>query len=100
MYVRSKVSLPKFVAKLVVFSAAYYILGKFGLSMAFVQANATAVWPPSGFALAGLLIFGVDLWPAVLVGAFLVNVTTTATPVVASGGIAIGNTLEAVVGTF
>jgi signal transduction histidine kinase len=96
---RSRGPLP-FVANIVVFSAIYYFFGKFGLSLAFIQANATAIWPPSGIALVGLLLFGWQLWPAVFIGAFLVNVTTTATPIGASIGIAIGNTLEAVIGAF
>ena len=42
----------------------YFILGKFGLSLAFVNNSATAVWPPTGLALAAFLIFGVRVWPA------------------------------------
>jgi hypothetical protein len=40
---------------------------------------------------------GVRLWPAVFVGAFIVNVTTSGS-VLTCLGIAAGNTLEAVVG--
>ncbi len=89
-----------FLAKLILFSALYYFSGKLGLSMAVVQSNATVVWPPSGIALAGLLIFGWRLWPGVFLGAFLVNATTTSTPILASLGIATGNTLEALAGSF
>src|SRR5688572_18696419 len=71
----------------------YFFAGKFGLSLAFVQANATAVWPSAGIGLAFLLIWGYRVWPGVLVGAFLVNFTTPASPLQALG-IAVGNTLE------
>ena len=57
----------------------------------------TAVWPPTGIALAALVLWGRGLWPGVLLGAFLANVTTDV-PVYTAAGIAVGNTLEAVVG--
>src|SRR5438552_819667 len=77
-------------------AAAYFAAGKIGLSLAFVNASASAVWPPTGIAIASLLIFGHRVWPGVLLGAFLVNVTT-AGGMATSIGIGIGNTLEAVV---
>src|SRR4051812_45411010 len=77
----------------------YFVAGKLGLRLAFVEAHATAVWPPAGLALAALLLGGLRLWPGVLLGAFLVNVTTAATPLTAAG-IALGNTLEAVAGAW
>src|SRR5439155_1389638 len=69
---------------------------KLGLSLALVNTSATAVWPPTGIAIAALLLFGSRLWPGVLIGAFLVNVSTTY-GLGSSIGIAVGNTLEAVV---
>jgi integral membrane sensor domain MASE1 len=36
---------------------------------------ATAVWPPSGIAVAALLLAGSRLWPAVWVASFLANFT-------------------------
>src|SRR5439155_11719384 len=65
----------------------------------FVNPSATAVWPPTGIALAALLLVGVDLWPAVFAGALLVNLTTAGS-MAASAGIATGNTIEAVVGAL
>src|SRR5262245_41131273 len=77
----------------------YVAAGKFGLQFAFLHASATAVWAATGIALAALLLYGLQLWPAVLAGAFVVNLTTSGTPV-SSLGIALGNTLEAVVGAW
>lgn len=75
-------------------AAVYFIAGRLGLSLATAHPSATAVWPPTGIALAALLLYGVSAWPAVFLGAFLVNVATAASwPV--SLGIAFGNTLEA-----
>jgi len=73
--------------------AGYFVAGKFGLSLAFVNASASPVWPPSGIAFAAFLLLGSRAWPAILLGAFLVNVTTTGS-VATSIGIAVGNTLE------
>src|SRR6476469_7593575 len=80
-------------------TAAYVLAGKLGLLFASVHASATAVWPPTGIAIAALLVLGVRMWPAVAGGAFLVNVTTAGS-VATSLGIALGNTLEAVVGCW
>ena len=77
----------------------YFIAGKLGLSLAFVNASASAVWPPSGIALATLLLIGYRIWPAIFLGAFLVNLTTAGS-VAASLGIAAGNTLEALGGAW
>src|SRR6185437_10321860 len=71
----------------------YFAAGKFGLKLAFVNASATAVWPPTGIALAAFLLLGYRVWPAILLGAFLVNLFTAGT-VWTSLGIAAGNTLE------
>jgi signal transduction histidine kinase len=78
-------------------AAAYFAAGKFGLSLALVNTSTTAVWPPTGIALAALLLASPRVWPGIAIGAFLVNVTTTA-DVTSSIGIAVGNTLEAIIG--
>ncbi|HUL50336.1 MAG TPA: MASE1 domain-containing protein [Gemmatimonadales bacterium] len=83
--------------KLIGVGICYVIAGKLGLTLAFVHASATAVWPPTGIAIAALLLLGLNAWPAIFAGAFLVNLTTAGT-VLTSAGIATGNTLEAVVG--
>ncbi|MGH7314205.1 MAG: MASE1 domain-containing protein, partial [Candidatus Rokuibacteriota bacterium] len=64
--------------------------------LAFLHASASPVWPPTGIAIAALLLLGTRVWPAILVGAFLVNITTAGS-VTTSLGIAAGNTLEGVV---
>jgi signal transduction histidine kinase len=77
----------------------YFAAGKFGLAnFAVIHPSAAAVWLPTGIALAALLLGGLQLIPAVLAGAFLVNVTTSGL-VATSVAVALGNTLEAVLGT-
>src|SRR5436309_15511794 len=82
-----------------VLTGVYFLAGKFGLSLAFVHASASAVWPPTGIALAATLLLGCRVWPALFLGAFLVNVTTAGS-VWTSLGIAGGNTLEGLRGAF
>ncbi len=82
-----------------VLAAAYFASAKLGLTLAFSNESVTAVWPPTGIALAALVLWGRRLWPGVLLGAFLANVTTDV-PVYTAAGIAVGNTLEAVVGAY
>jgi signal transduction histidine kinase len=85
------------VATLVGLVAVYVAAGKLGLSLALVHASASAVWPPTGIALAAFLLRGNSVWPAILAGAFLVNVTTAGNAATALA-IAVGNTLEGMVG--
>ena len=86
-------------AAMAILAVVYFVAGKLGLSLAFVHPSSTAVWPPAGIALAAFLIFGYRVWPAILLGAFFVNLTTAgslATSIV----IAAGNTLEGLLGAY
>src|SRR5713101_1974879 len=79
--------------------AAYVVAAKLSLRLASVHPSATPVWPPTGIAVATLMALGLRFWPAIFIGAFLVNVTTAGS-VLTSVGIATGNTLEAVIASF
>src|SRR5262245_50888366 len=92
----SHLGLSRRLAAIAAVAAAYYGAGKLGLSLAFVNASATAVWPSTGIAIAALLVLGTDVWPGVMIGAFLVNLTTAGT-VATSLAISSGNTLEALI---
>lgn len=87
------------VALLAALAGVYFITGKLGLQLAFVHASATAVWPPTGIALAAFLLFGYRAWPGIAIGAFLVNLSIQGA-IATSVGISIGNTLEGVVGAY
>jgi integral membrane sensor domain MASE1 len=76
---------------------AYFLLAKSGLLLASANPSATPVWPPTGFALAMVLLLGQRVGPAVFVGAFIAN-ATTAGSLATSLAIAAGNTLEAAIG--
>jgi PAS domain S-box-containing protein len=78
---------------LALLTLAYFVAGKSGLGLAVVNASVSPVWPPTGIAFASFLLLGPRVWPAIFLGAFLVNVTTTGS-IATSIGIAIGNTFE------
>src|SRR5262245_31855721 len=89
----------KYVGVALVTAAVYVAGAKMGLKLAFVAEQVTVVWPPTGIALAAVLLFGYRIWPAIALGAFIANITTHA-PFLTSLGITTGNTLEAVVGAY
>jgi PAS domain S-box-containing protein len=89
----------RYAAQLALLGAAYFGLAKLGLTMAFLAEQVTAVWPPTGLALAVLLGFGYRLWPGIALGAFLANATANE-PLATAAGIALGNTLEALLGAW
>ena len=84
---------------MVVVCLVYIALGKLGLSFAEVNPSASAIWIPTAVSLASFLIFGVRIWPAIFIGAFLVNFTTTGI-IWTSVLISLGNTLEGFVGAY
>ena len=85
--------------ELTVLFAAYVLSARLGLMISPVSGFATLVWPPTGIALAALLLRGLRLWPAVMLGAVVANVWSGASVGVAVG-IGIGNTLEALLAVF
>ena len=96
-------------AKLVALAAAYYVAGTLGLLLAIPPGYATAVWPASGIALAGTLLFGYRVWPGILLGSFLINLrvsldTTSSASILnttaLAASIGMGASLQAIVGAF
>ncbi len=79
-------------------AGVYFVAAKIGLNFT-VYHSSTPVWPCSGIALAALLILGYEFWPGIFLGAFLINLTITGNPL-SSFGIAVGNSLEALVGAY
>jgi PAS domain S-box-containing protein len=86
-----------YAGRLVTAGALYYGGAKLGLALSVAHGVITPVWPPTGIALASLVLFGRQMWPAVAAGAFLANATSGASIPVALF-ITVGNTLEAVIG--
>lgn len=82
-----------------VVAIVYIVAGKIGLSLASVHPSASAVWAPTGIAIAAIILLGYRVWPAIFVGAFLVNLTTFGS-IATSLGISAGNTLEGLMGAY
>src|SRR6478672_383 len=81
--------------EVVALAAVYYAAARLGLRYASIGQSISLVWPPTGLAIAALILLGRRAWPGVAVGAFLANAATQI-PLAAAAAIATGNTLEAV----
>lgn len=96
-----------FIAILVT-ALAYYLLGRLALPLAIEPGIATAVWPPSGIALAAILLVGYRVWPGIWLGSCLVNIgplwenpkASAAVAILLTANIATGSTLQAVLGGY
>jgi len=96
----SRLADPGFLLRCAVVTALYVGAAKVGLGLSVAHGVITPVWAPSGIALAALVVLGPRLWPAVALGAFIANATSGDVSVWVAAAIAVGNTLEAVVGAF
>ena len=89
----------RYLGSVALLAGVYLGTAKLGLLAAIAQRVVSSVWPPAGIALAALLLWGVRLWPAVWIGAFLLN-ATSGVPATGAAIIAAGNAIEAVVGAL
>ncbi len=78
---------------------AYFVFAKVGLALASINPSATPIWPPTGLALAAIILWGYRVWPAIFLAALIANVTTAGS-IYTSLAIALGNTLECLVGGY
>src|SRR5881396_2142855 len=96
MTTRTRVPAPAvYAGKIAAIAAVYFGAAKLGLLAAVAQKVVSSAWPPSGVALAALLLLGLRYWPGIALGAFLLN-WTAGVPLAGAAGIAGGNALEAV----
>lgn len=92
-------SLVRLAIEILLVALVYWGGAWLGLRLAFSNRNVTAVWPPTGIAVAALFLLGPRVWPGVFLGALLGNLTNAA-PLETSAGIAVGNTLAPVLATY
>src|SRR3954454_17767627 len=84
-----------YVAAVGLLAVAYYLAGKIGLELAYLDGAVAALWPPAGLGLAVLFLGGVRLWPGIVIGDLLLgDFSTPFATVVAQTA---GNTLALVV---
>src|SRR5215218_9459974 len=62
-----------YAAMLVVTAGAYYLAGRVGLELAYLNGAVAALWPPAGLGLAVLFLYGVRVWPAIAIGDLLLG---------------------------
>ncbi len=65
------------VAEFVLAALIYFALARASLYFASLNASATPIWPPTGLAIALLLLRGNTLAPAIIIGAFAANYAVT-----------------------
>ena len=87
------------VAALILVGLVYFALAYLGLRLASINPSATPIWPPTGLAIAAILLWGNRIAPAIFIGALLIN-QLTAGSILTSLAIAGGNTLEAVIAGY
>jgi len=74
-------------------AVVYFAAAKLALATAIPPGYATAIWPPSGIALAALLLWGRRLWPGIWLGSFAANASVEGA-LVASAIIATGSSVQ------
>lgn len=79
--------------------ALYFGAGKLGLAVPFTSSNVSPIWPAAGVAVAAVLIWGIQIAPAIAFAAFLVNFLTPV-PTFASIAIGLGNASSAVIAGY
>src|SRR5262245_3028121 len=78
-------------ASVALVAVAYYVAGRIGLELAYLDGAVAALWPPAGLGLAVLFLFGVRLWPGIVVGDLWLG--DYSTPFGTVVGQTVGNTL-------
>ncbi|MDV3307883.1 MAG: MASE1 domain-containing protein [Cyclobacteriaceae bacterium] len=94
--------------KIILFAVLYYIAARLGYFLSFQDTTALPAWPPSGIAFALILLMGRVAWPGITIGALIANVMAywntpdvpAQTVIAVSSCIAVGHTLEALIGNY
>jgi signal transduction histidine kinase/integral membrane sensor domain MASE1 len=84
-----------YASSIVLVALAYYLAGRLGLELAYLDGAVAAVWPPAGLGLAVLFLYGLRLWPGIVIGDLLL--ADFSTPPGTVLGQTVGNTLAVVV---
>src|SRR5512132_3810242 len=83
-----------YAGSLALVAGAYYLVGRIGLEMAYLDGAVAAMWPPAGLGLAVLFLYGIRLWPGIVIGDLLLG--DFSTPLGTVLGQTVGNTLAVV----
>jgi signal transduction histidine kinase len=83
-----------YVLRVTLVALAYYVVGRIGLQLAYLDGAVAALWPPAGLGLAVLFLYGARLWPAIVVGDLMLGDYSTPLGTVLAQ--TLGNTLALV----
>jgi PAS domain S-box-containing protein len=81
-------------------AAVYFLLALVALEPPFIEGDLGKImWPASGFALGALLLYGIELWPGVALGALLATAATSGS-ILHALATAAGNSFEVVAAAY
>jgi signal transduction histidine kinase len=86
--------LAQYAISIALVAVAYYLAGRIGLELAYLNGAVAALWPPAGLGLAVLFLYGVRLWPGIVIGDLWLG--DYSTPLGTVIGQTVGNTLALV----
>jgi PAS domain S-box-containing protein len=86
-------------ALIVLLAATYIVAGELALKLELTQTVLVAIWPPSGIAVAALILLGYRVWPSILLGIFVLDVYVYRHPLT-SLAIASANSLEGLAAAY
>jgi signal transduction histidine kinase len=85
----------RYVGAVALVAAAYYLVGRLGLELAYLDGAVAALWPPAGLGVAVLFLYGIRLWPAIAIGDLLL--ADFSQPFGTIVGQVVGNTISLVI---
>ena len=94
--------------KIIGVALLYYLSARLGYFFEFENTTALPAWPPSGIGFALIILLGRSAWPGITIGSLVANIMAywnvpslpAQSIITISSMIAIGNTLEAVLGNY
>jgi len=94
--------------KIIGVALLYYLSARLGYFFEFENTTALPAWPPSGIGFALIILLGRSAWPGITIGSLVANILAywndpslpAQTIITISSMIAIGNTVEAVLGNY
>jgi len=85
----------RYVGWLALVALVYYLAGRIGLELAYLDGAVAALWPPAGVGLAVLFLLGIRVWPGIVIGDLLLGDFSTPLGTVLAQ--TVGNTVALVV---
>src|SRR3984957_12614902 len=85
--------------ELIAIAASYFAVAELDLLLPSINPTATPLWPPTGLALALILLRGYRIWPAIVVGGFF-STAVDGGALSEAGCMALGTPIAALAGAW